>query len=99
MRKRDRRDYMMPFPCSSWANKAKTRFRFRENYGIHPTMHSYGHVYAEPDRGPYKQMILSEQIFEEDHTGKMFCWVDIELEWTPVPDWLTYCEIPGSIQA
>ena len=89
----------MPYPCSSWHDQEKRKFRFYADYGIHPSLHVYGYVYAEPDQGPFEQRDLSEHLFEEVENGFMWYWEDNELAWEPVPDWIELCELPISIKA
>ena len=93
-------DLLMPYPTSNWHNFEKTKFRFHVNYGIHPSLHTYGCMTAHPATGPYHQMPLSEHVFEEQESGLLWYWEPIpSLEWRLVPKWIEFCELPVSIKA
>lgn len=75
----------------------KYRFTFMHDYGIHPTLHVYGHGYAEPQTGPVEQFELATQYFVSDVDDSIWVWE--EQDWRQMPDWLEYCNVPDSINA
>ena len=75
----------------------KRIFTFMHDYGIHPTLHVYGHAYGEPSTGPANQVELVTQYFVSDKDDSIWVWE--EQDWRQMPNWLEYCDVPESICA